>query len=85
MDSISPSEFDKFARFTFFELALTDMSRPGTLEAISNADYINRKSVYLPDGFEDSSLDNLPPGWNVYRAPFSSFSFSLGSVTCAVD
>ena len=68
-ESISTSDFDKFARFSFFELALCDMSRPGTLEAISNADYLNRKAVYLPDGFGDSGLDNLPPGWNVYQAP----------------
>ena len=67
-NTIEEAAFNKYAKYTLFEQSISDKCRPSVYLAIKVKDYLDKKNVYLPEGFDGDSYQELPEGWNLYKA-----------------
>ena len=56
-------------KIVFFELAIFDKSRFGTLKSLTNQDYIMKKSAWLLPEMSELEYNRLPLGWRLYTPP----------------
>ena len=66
---IRDADYNRFMKIVFFELAIFDKSRVGTLKSLTNQDYIMKKSAWLPPEMSELEYNRLPLGWRLYTPP----------------
>ena len=68
-NSIEKKPFNRLAKISSLETAMSDKLRRGVYSALNNRDWTSMKEVYLPTGYDEPTYEKLPKNWKVYEKP----------------